>query len=149
MGYSICGTHGSRTCDRCDECPKCEREGKAQFRMRIDRCPAGWCGETRLCPACKAITPLNHIRCAAYSRDFKEQLQREAEATAAGLPVIKAGVGLPSGRVFAWTTIGNFEVATHTYRAGLEHPAKVLEIEGAMRRTEERPPEVYRGRRGA
>lgn len=149
MGYSVCSTHGKRTCDICDECPSCMtlRTGKA-IRMHLDKCPSGWCSTLHVCPDCKASRKdklhARHDKCAEYSAAFhlSENLKKEAEAM--GLPVIKAGVNLPGGvNVYAWTTKGNFEVLHCVYDEGLQRPDHVLDIRGAIQRHDERPAEVY------
>lgn len=155
MGVSTCGMHGRRgpiTCEACDKCPKCDG-----FRMKLYRCtakmagghPDGWCGITRLCPVCYK-TKLDRFKahcasvCAPASlRAHTERTAREA-ATAAGLAVIKAGVGLPNDNVFAWTTVGNFEVSKAVYDAALDTLDHVIAAEHLTHpRGPEHPVEVY------
>ncbi len=137
MGTTRCGSHNRICCDVCGKCPSCYG-----FRMTRVPCPVGWCGPWRVCPECKPKVR-DHSKCRVYSAKFHGEQARQKEATSAGLPVIRAGVNLPNGRVFAWTTQGNYEVESTTYHAGLEHPAHVLSTEGATGRNEERPAEVY------
>ena len=84
-----------------------------------------------------------HTTCATSSARFKREQASRAVAITAGLPVIEAGVLLPSGRVFAWTSLANFEVEKSVYDAGLSTPDHVLDISSATIRHEPRPPEVY------
>jgi hypothetical protein len=146
MGHSSCGSHGRRTCDKCDACPTCDGLG----RLSRKACPVNWCGTVYLCAPCaRQVGALDHADCRRRSDAYHAEKRQQDEATANGAPVIKAGVRLPSGRVFAWTTTrGNFEVDRDVYRAGLERADKVLDITGATPRAEEYPPEVY-GRAGA
>jgi len=127
MGYSTCGRHGARTCDKCDRCPTCD----GLKRLRIIKCPVNWCGPYRLCQDCApSARTWDHDSCKQGSaRAATERAAREA-AEAAGHPVVRAGVNLPSGRVFAWTTRGNFEVEAATYRAAVERADSVLDITG-------------------
>ena len=140
MGHSTCGAHGRRTCDRCDRCPTCH-----DFRLTRHGCPVGYCPTFYGCPTCWAEVKgkISHDSCRVSSAQYHESLRLRAVAEEAGFAVIRAGVGLPSGRVFAWTTKGNFEVSAETYDLGLHDPAHVLDLLGAETRHEERPQEVY------
>lgn len=139
MGHSTCGAHGSRTCDACDGCPKCRG-----FRMRWVHCPVKWCATTTLCPDCQEkYGPIDHAACRVSSLAFHAGQERQRAAAVQGQAVITAGVSLPNGNVFAWTSQGNFEVGEGVYQLGLDHPAHVLQVEGAILRSEKYPPEVY------
>lgn len=90
-----------------------------------------------------------HEGCAAASAHYAAERAARDAATAAGLPVVRAGVQLPSGNVFAWTTArGAFEVSGEVYRAAIARADHVLDVEGARVRLDEHPPEVY-GPKGA
>ena len=140
MGHSTCGSHGKRTCDRCDKCPDCYN-----FRLTRHVCPVGYCPTFYVCPACWAEVKgkIKHDSCRVSSAQYHESLRLRAVAESEGRAVIRAGVSLPSGRVFAWTAKGNFEVTPDAYELGLTDPAHVLDLTGASLRHEERPPEVY------
>jgi predicted transcriptional regulator len=153
MGYSTCGMHrnragansrGPRTCDSCDKCPKC-----SGFRMKLYKCPVNYCGVTRFCPPCYAKT-IDRAKayctdhCIAASARYRAELDARAAAIAAGLAGIKAGVSLPNGNVFAWTSRGNFEVPLAVYRAACARIDHVIADEFlTMPRPDELPAEVY------
>lgn len=142
MGYSTCGSHRRRTCDRCDRCPTCE----GAPRLSILRCPVGWCGPVHVCRECRPIVSREwtHDTCAGNSARFKAEQHARELAHRAGQPVIKAGVSLSPGRVFAWLTNGErYEVTREAYDAGLARIDHVLDLTGARRRLDEHPPEVY------
>ena len=84
-----------------------------------------------------------HQPCRGYSAEFHAKQNRLQVAILEGKPVIKAGVAIPNNKVFAWTNLGNYEVGAEVYSQGLEHPAHVLDLTGAVKRSEEYPPEVY------
>lgn len=141
MGHTTCGS-GHRCCDRCDGC-RC-----TSAAPRRSDCPAGWCQPDYLCRACRVeVGPAKirqaHQNCTANRNRHRAEQAARKHAEADGLPVIRAGVGLPNGDVYAWTTQGNYQVSADAYRAGVEHPAKVLNLNGSIRRADEMPPEVY------
>ncbi len=113
-------------------------------------CPSNWCQAIALCGTCRKSADIKHkwahvwhSTCTASSARFRREESDRAAAESAGLPVIKAGVQLPNGRVFAWTSLGNFEVDRKIYHAGIETKGKVLDISTARARFDERPAEVY------
>lgn len=140
MGYCSCGLHGSRLCDNCSACSQCDN-----VRMRWSRCPHGWCSPEKFCSNCwkKLHDSISHETCRVSHVRFAQQEEARLEAIQQGLPVIQAGVSLPSGKVFAWTSQGNFEVDVNVYHASLETLNHVLDIHGAIPRQEELPSEVY------
>lgn len=138
MGYSYDARTGQLCCDACG------RHGG----VRRKRCPVNWCQPIALCAACRPTHTgdawkQQHLRCPEFSARFHAEEEARLAARRRGQPVIDAGVGLPNGHVFAWTSTGNYEVTTETYHAGLAHPAHVLDTKGAKRRRDERPAEVY------
>jgi hypothetical protein len=147
MGYIACGMHGNRgpkTCEGCVKCPKC-----SGFRVKLYKCPVNWCGGARFCPPCytkNIATAKAHCadHCIAASARFEAEMAARDAATRAGFAVIKAGVSLPNGNVFAWTVRGNFEVPKDVYHAALDRHDHVIADEFlTMPRADERPAEVY------
>ncbi len=149
MGYSTCGKHGKRTCDLCDSCSRCEGDRQGiKIGMHVNKCPAGWCAPTYICPTCKTKHAEKiktwHDKCSGYVAKVAEQEAAQQNAIESGQPVIKAGVFLPGREtVFAWTTQGNYEVLRDIYDAGLQRIDHVLDLSGAVRRYDETPAEVY------
>ena len=75
-------------------------------------------------------------------RKFREKQAAQKQATVNGLPVIQAGVSLPNGRVFAWTSQGNYEVSRDAYKQGLARMDCVVSLEGAIPRTDDYWPKI-------
>lgn len=146
MGKVFCGSHRRQCCDGCDACPSCA--GRI-FSLRLFRCPFGWCPPVRVCPECIAKHGINenrrekHASCARYSARFQAELDAQKAAASMGLPVIKAGVSTRDGKVFAWTTTGNYRVPSADYHEALQRQDNVLSLEHAVRTADEYPPEVY------
>ena len=105
----------------------------------------------------KYITENNHKEslkswnAASYNKYYGQNVEdkhkitedAQAEAEADGLPVIKAGVGLPNDNVFVWTSQGNYEVKKDVYHKSLQGINHVLETTNAVIRQDESPVEVY------
>jgi len=143
LGYSICVPHNRRTCDACDACPACYG-----LTFRHFRCPFGWCPRFRACIPCTekhgfSTAKAKHQQCQRSSERFHAELAAQRKATDAGLPVIKAGVSCGDGRVFAWTTLGNYRLPSEDYQAGLDRQDNVVSLDRAERTTAEHPKEVY------
>jgi len=139
MGYCYDARTRQLCCDACGEHGGVIRK----------RCPFNWCQATALCAGCRAKhgkgwTGQHREQGCERSRiRYVEEERARAAAAAGGFAVIRAGVNLPSGLVFAWTSQGNFEVPQEVYKAGLDRQDHVLDVTGALRRDEERPQEVY------
>lgn len=94
MGFSYDSRH--RLC-----CDVCDKSGG----VRRVPCPAGYCQDYALCPACRkspdirARIAARHVNCAALSASFKAELDAEAAAAAAGHAVLASALGQPDGRV--------------------------------------------------
>lgn len=143
MGHSTCGYHGRRTCDNCDACLTCDKSGA---RLRKFSCPIGWCSPFYLCPKCIARDKhkVDHEGCKTASARAQARDRAQADAAQRGAAVVRAGVRLPNGRVFAWTTTrGNFEVDADIYAAAIAREDHALDITNATPRAEAMPPEVY------
>lgn len=93
MGHSVCLGGGSevfhgktRTCDACDTCPR-----ESGRRMRWDRCPAGWCGDFKLCSGCP---PLDHAACAEAASRRQTVAATEAALLDAGEYIRRSAVSI-------------------------------------------------------